>query len=264
MSDWYSPEGAKNDSGKFTGVHIVRIKEAEKIITDSGSEGIKLRVSFMQRTNAEGKNKELTLDTVWLMDKNGKRPDADRISALFMICQASPKKIRKFKVERYNFDTKEKEMIPVPMYEELIGKQVAVFIQLKKVFPIHKINPETNTIILDRNEKGIFVPNYQKERKLSFVFVRAFYADSLRTYSEKTSDKTAKVYAELTDRYDDYEEKQMDYDDLIKFMKKKSDEAGLKFSGQAFSNDGYGKMAEEDEVPDIPDADFANSDDVPF
>jgi hypothetical protein len=43
----------------------------------------------------KGNPKEMMLETVWLTDKNGKRPDADRISALFMICGASPKKIKK-------------------------------------------------------------------------------------------------------------------------------------------------------------------------
>lgn len=262
MSDWYSPEGAKNDSGKFTGAHKVKIKEAEQVKSPSGSEGIKLRVAFLNRLNADGQPKELTLDTVWLTDKNGKRPDADRISALFMICQASPKKIRKYKVERYNFETAQKEVMPVPMYEEIIGKTVGLFIQLKKVFPMKKVNPETNEVITDRNEKGIFIPNYEKERKLSFVFLRAFYGDSMKTYSEHTANKSARVCNELTDRYDDFEEKQMSYDDLMKFMKKKAEEAGLKFSGQAFSNDGYGKMAEEEEdLPDLPDI---GDEDAPF
>lgn len=257
MSEWFDQEAAKNDSGQFTGAHKVRIKEAEKVVTESGAEGIKFRVAFLNRLNAEGQPKELNLETVWLTDKNGKRPDADRISALFMICGANPKKVKKYKVERYNFENGEKEMTAVPMYEELIGKVVGMFIQLQKKFPVKKINPETNSLA-DRSEKGIWIPNYEKERRLSFVFLRAFYGDTFKTYSEHTQNKKAKIYSELTDRYSDYEEVQMDYDSLTKYMKKKADEAGLKFSGNAFSYDNL-----DDSLPESSDSD-SSDETVPF
>lgn len=250
MSEWFDQEGAKNDSSQFTGVHRVKIKEAEKISTESGAEGIKMKVAFLNRLNSEGNPKEMFLETVWLTDKNGKRPDADRVSALFMICGASPKKIKKYKVERYNFESGQKEMEAVPMYEDLIGKSVAMFIQLQKRFPVKKIDPEDG-LIVGRAEKGIYIPNYDKERKLSFVFLRAFYPDTLKTYSEHSGNKPAKIHNELIDRYNDFEEKQMSYEDLIKYANKKSEEAGMKFGGQIYNYN------EPDEEPN-------KSDDVPF
>ncbi len=253
MSDWFDQEGAKNDAGQFTGVHKVKIKEAEKVVTETGSEGIKFKVAFINRLNAEGNPKEIMLETVWLTDKNGKRPDADRVSALFMICGASPKKVKKYKVERYNFETGQKEMMPVDMYEDLIGKNVAMFIQLQKKFPVKKIDPENGNEV-NKSEKGIWIPNYVKERRLGFVFLRAFYPDSLKTYSENIGNKQAKVHNELSDRYNDLEEKEMNYDELTKYMKKKSEEAGLKFSGQIYSYGNTDEITEES----------SSSDDIPF
>jgi hypothetical protein len=91
------------------------------------------------------------------------------------------------------------------MYEDLIGKTVAMFIQLQKKFPVKKINPEDGGSA-SRADKGIYIPNYDKERRLCFVFLRAFYPDTLKTYSEHTGNKQSKIHLELTDRYNDYEE----------------------------------------------------------
>lgn len=261
MSEWFDKDSAKNDSNQFTGYHKVKIKEAEKVTTDAGSEGIKIKVSMLDRLNLDGNPKEIFLETVWLIDKNGKRPDADRISALFMICGASHKKVKKMKVERYDFDTKQKEMKAVPMYEELIGKTVGMFIQLQKKFPLLKIDPATNyTATYDT--PGIYIPNYEKERKLAFVFIRAFYADTRATYSEKSANRTAKIVYELTERYHDLEEEQLPYEKFVELIKKRAEAAGLNYNPQLFEY----RDTESSDIPELPEElkDNNGNDDVPF
>jgi hypothetical protein len=260
MSNWFNEQGAMNDSNQFTGCHKCKIKEAEKIVTENGAEGIKLRVAMLDRLNAEGEPKEITLETVWLADKNGKKPEADRMSALFLICGADPKKTKKYKVERYNFESQQKEIEAVPMYEGLMGKVVGLFIQLKKVFPNKKIDPESG-VVVNFSDKGVWIPNYSKERRLSFVFLRAFFADSQKTYSEHKSNNPAKHWLELTDRYHDYEEKEMDYNSLNKLIKDRAEREGLTFNESSFS---YGNIDydRDDGTADIP----ANTGDeeIPF
>lgn len=232
---WFTEEGAKRDSSQFTGAHKVIIKEAEKVTTENGAEGIKLCVGMLDRLDGDGKPKEINLETVWVADNNGKRPDGDRMSALFLIAKASPKVIKNRKARRYNFDTSEWETVPVPMYDELIGKKAGLFIQLQKRYPRQKICPENNHVV-NFDEEGVWVPNYSKETRLEFVFLRAFHYDTLQTYSERLHKKEARIYEELTERYNDYEEKELDGKNYLEMVKKSAERAGLTFNPASFDS----------------------------
>jgi len=237
--NWYDEANAENESGgRFTGLHKVKIIEAEAVSTDNNAAGIKLKLAFLDRKNEDGEPKQITIDTVWLSDRNGKKPDADRIMALFQICKADPKKIKKVKAERYDFDTREKATKAVSMYEDLIGKTVVMFIQFQMKYPLTFVDPTESSLpkLEVGMDNGIWIPNYSKPQKMHFVFIRAFYPDSLKTFSENKNNSEAKIHKELFTRYNDINEDMLAGNDLIKLIKKKCEEKKIEASPDIADN----------------------------
>jgi len=259
---WFSQDGAKNDSGKFTGIHKVRIIEAELYTSPNNAVALQLRVQFLNRLDSEGNPKAITLDKIWLEDAKGKKPDADRVSAMFALLKADHKKIKKYKVERYDFDKKEKEKVAVPMFEDLMGKVLHLFIQMQNTYPRKKIDPADGSIT---TQDGIWVPDYDKKHKVSFVFIRAFDPSTNKTFSELSSNKPARISEDLLDRYSDYKEKQMSYEDFYEMVKKRAEEAGMKCGKYLFMKSGDDRSNDALEAPDFDDTDISGVDeDAPF
>ena len=174
---------------------------------------------------------------------------------------ANPDKLKKYRVERYNFSTKAKEPKVVEMYEELLNKKVALFIQLRRTYRLKKIDPAT-AYIVRANEAGIWLPDYNKDKKLSYQFVRAFDYKTLQTYSEITSKKPAKIYLELASKMSDYEEEKMGKADFLKYAQKQADKAVLKLDESIIYSffDEYNEIEDSDLPADLD----LNSDKVPF
>lgn len=258
---WFDEEDAKIESGQFTGVHKCVIREAEHNVTDTGAESLTLRVELEGRKDFYGNPKIINLEPIYLTNGKQKTSSANRVSALFCLLLANPDKLKKYRVERYNFSTKAKEPKIVEMYEELLNKKVALFIQLRRTYRLKKIDPAT-AYIVRANEAGIWLPDYKKDKKLSYQFVRAFDYKTIQTYSEITSKKPAKIYLELASKMSDYEEEKMNKADFLKYAKKQADKAGMKLDESIIYSffDEYNEIEDSDLPADLD----LNSDQVPF
>ncbi len=256
--NWFNEDDAKFESSQFTGVHKCIIREAEHSVNDRGSEIITLKVELEGRTDKEGNPKLIQLDPIYLTDGKTKSPSANKITALFCLLKANPNKLKKFKVERYNFDTKMREPQVVEMYEELLNKKVALFIQLRRIYRVKKVDPQTGYSV-NVNEKGIWIPDYSKDKRLSFFFIRAFDYNTLQTYSELISEKPARIYLELSTKYSDYDEPRMMTPELLEYIEKRAVKMGLPYNLEVFIE----YINDYKEIEDIPELDTDNER-VPF
>lgn len=241
--DWYNEEGAAKDSSQFTGMHRCMIKEAEKVTAASGAEGLKLRIATLDRKDDAGKPKELTLATIWLVGKNGPiDAEANKVSAMFMLLGASPKNVKLVKCKRYSSEIQDTVDTEVDMYTDLLNKKVSLFIQLSNNYPRKYVDPNSAEDFDSLSEMpkeshgGIWMPDYTKERSLSFKFLRSFDIASSQTYSEKKDGKTGKLWKEMTDKMVDYVEPIKDYEQLVDYFIKEATKNSIILTSSLFTN----------------------------
>jgi hypothetical protein len=149
------------ETGKYVGTFI----RAEKLVSkNKGTHGIGFTFES---------NKQTTRFDVWTMDKDGKHLGGFRAINAIMACMSlRGLKEASGQVERYNWDTQQKETVQADVFPDLVGKPVGLVLQkteyekmrdglktgetgwrLELVAPFRAADEFTASEILDRKTK---------------------------------------------------------------------------------------------------------------
>lgn len=108
------------------GAYLGVFTRAEPRISEKGTQGVDLSFKTNNGETADYLN-------LWTHSKDGEPlPDFKKLMSIMTCLRIKSLSATKGEIEKYNTDTKQREKVVVPLYKELMGKQIGVLFQMEE------------------------------------------------------------------------------------------------------------------------------------